>query len=54
MYKNLIYEKFKCLHALLTLHAWTFNLITNPLKCKYETCLVFIHPFEKIYCAWKI
>jgi hypothetical protein len=25
-----------------------FDLITNPLKYKYETCQVFIHPFQKI------
>jgi hypothetical protein len=55
MYKNLVYEKnvFKSLHASYTLHAWTFDLITNPFTCKCETYLVFIHPFIKIMVSAK-
>jgi hypothetical protein len=25
-----------------------FDIITNPFKYKYETCQIFIHPFQKI------
>jgi hypothetical protein len=52
MYKDLIYGKKIYMHPKLCMHEH-FDLITNTLKYKYETCQVFIHPFQKIVMSAK-